>query len=93
MKVKVRAFATLRDLIGDQLVLELPEGSTVGSLLDELVRQLGKGLEEAILDERGKPAKFVKIMVNGRDIDFLSGLDTVLRDGDEVSLFPPVGGG
>ncbi|RLI08069.1 molybdopterin synthase sulfur carrier subunit, partial [Candidatus Bathyarchaeota archaeon] len=39
------------------------------------------------------PADVVKIMVNGSDIDVLSGLDTVLEDGDEIFLFPPVGGG
>jgi len=93
MKVRVRAFATLHDLIGGSMVLELPEGSTIRSLLDELVKRFGKAFREAVLNEDGKPIKFVKILVNGRDIDFLSGLDTVLRDGDEVFLFPPVGGG
>ncbi len=32
-------------------------------------------------------------LVNGRDVRFLGGLDMVLRDGDEVSIFPPVAGG
>jgi len=93
MKVKVRAFAALHDLIGGSVVLELPEGSTVRSLLEELARRFGRAFREAVLDEGGGLAKFVKVLVNGRDIDFLSGLDTALEDGDEVFLFPPVGGG
>jgi len=92
MKVRVRAFATLANLLGQAVELELPEGSTVGSLLSELARMFGRAFTEAVM-EGDRPADFVKIMVNGRDIDFLSGLDTVLEDGDEVFLFPPVGGG
>jgi molybdopterin converting factor small subunit len=35
----------------------------------------------------------MKLLVNGRDIDFLNRLETKLKEGDEVALFPPVGGG
>ena len=94
MKVKVRAFATLSDLMGHgEVVLEVPDGSSVGFLLAELVKRYGRALEEALFDADGHLAEYVKIMVNGRDVDFLSGLDTELRDGDEVFIFPPVGGG
>ena len=33
------------------------------------------------------------MLVNGRNILFLDGLATTLRDGDVVSVFPPVYGG
>jgi molybdopterin converting factor small subunit len=32
-------------------------------------------------------------MVNGRSIEFLNGMDTVLQDGDEFSMLPLVTGG
>jgi molybdopterin converting factor small subunit len=32
-------------------------------------------------------------MVNGRDITFLNGLKTILKDGDEILIIPPVAGG
>ena len=93
MKVRVRAFATLSNLLGGgPLEVELPEGSTVGDLLSELARRLGRAFREAVM-EGGRLAEYVKVFVNGRDIDFLSGLKTVLRDGDEVALIPPAGGG
>ena len=30
--------------------------------------------------------------INGRSIDFLQGLDTVLKEGDVVQIIPPSGG-
>ena len=33
------------------------------------------------------------ILVNGRNIDTLDGLDTQLKDGDSVTLLPPFAGG
>jgi molybdopterin converting factor small subunit len=32
-------------------------------------------------------------MVNGRDMAFVNGMETVLKDGDEIFIFPPVAGG
>jgi len=37
--------------------------------------------------------KGVIILVNGKNIEHLEKLDTKLKDGDVVSIFPPVGGG
>ena len=35
----------------------------------------------------------VRMMVNGRDIEFLGGMGTVLHDGDQVLILPMVAGG
>lgn len=94
MNVRVRAYATIRDAIGAGVVnVTLQEGADVKRLLDELVMLYGKAFSERVLGERGGLLPYVKLLVNGRDIDFLKGLRTALKDGDEVALFPPVGGG
>ncbi len=94
MKVRVRAFATLTGLLGGgEVELELPEGCTVREALEALVSRCGQALAQALFGQEGRLAPGVKVMLNGRDIDFLSGLETRLSNGDEVFLFPPVGGG
>jgi molybdopterin synthase sulfur carrier subunit len=42
--------------------------------------------------ETAEPAR-TYILKNGRNIHFLSGLDTQLDDGNLIALFPPVAGG
>ena len=39
-----------------------------------------------------EPSKKV-LIVNGREITYLDGLETRLRDGDVVAFIPPVAGG
>jgi len=93
LRVKVKAYATLRDVIGASVEVRLNEGASVRDLLNELSRSCGKSFLERVLDESGGLLPYVKLLVNGRDVDFLNKLETRLKDGDEASLFPPVGGG
>ena len=52
-----------------------------------------RGVKERLCDESGELRRFINIYVNGEDIRFLSGLETPLKDGDEVSIVPAVAGG
>lgn len=72
-----------------RVVIELPMGARVRDLIDVVDRELLPGFKKMILDDEGKDVRHpAEIAVNGRRIDFLDGLDTVLRDGDRV-LFSP----
>jgi len=39
------------------------------------------------------PSPCVSILQNGRNIQFVDGLESELADGDVVAIFPPVAGG
>jgi MoaD family protein len=50
-------------------------------------------LEEGSSRDAIKVKAYVKIIVNGRGIEALDGLDTVVGEDDALVIFPPVGGG
>jgi sulfur-carrier protein len=91
MKVTVRAFAQLRDLLAKETDVEVAPGESVRGLIAVLARSC-PGLEDALC-ERGELKSLYTIMKNGRNLAFLDGMETVLDAGDVLSIFPPAGGG
>ncbi len=90
MAVKVRIPTPLQRLTQGQ---EEVEGVT-GKIID-LVNDLEKkfpGIGERI-SENGKIRRFVNIYVYDEDIRFLNAEDTVVKEGDEVSIVPAIAGG
>jgi MoaE-MoaD fusion protein len=79
--VRVRAFALLREVLGAaELAVSLPAGADVAALL----AQLGRDYPDAGLAER----RFTTAVNRS-----YAPPDTILADGDEVALIPPVSGG
>ena len=46
-----------------------------------------------LCDDKGNLRRFVNFYVNSEDIRFLDGANTILNDGDEVSIIPAIAGG
>jgi molybdopterin synthase sulfur carrier subunit len=65
---------------------------TVAELLDELEGEYS-ALRGLVRNEGGEVHHHVNIYVNSEAIDALSGLDTPLKDGDEVAIIPALAGG
>jgi len=94
VKVKVKLFASFRELIGTGIViLNKPRELTVLDVIREISRQFNPNFEKEILKNSKELKPYVKILVNGRSIEFLNGLSTKLKNEDTVAIFPPVGGG
>jgi MoaD family protein len=77
--VKVRLFAALRELAGSSRLEE--EGRTAGEVVDALATRYGERFE--------KIAAVGSLVVNGERATRA----TVLADGDELAVLPPVSGG
>jgi len=94
--LKVKLFAAFREMAGgrNEVNVKLPKEATIIELIEELSKILGEGVKEALLDSKtGDVKPLNKILVNGRNVELLQKLSTLLKDGDVVALFPPVGGG
>lgn len=90
--ITVKSFATLREVMDTQIRMDLPRGATIRSLLTELTGRY-EGLNDQVFAAPGTLRDFVNILKNGRNVEFLSKLDTPLDDGDLIALFPPAAGG
>ena len=95
IRVTARTILHLATLLGTREVeLELPDESAVEDVLARLADLMGEPAVPALLNaEDGRPQRHLRIMLNGRDIGFVGGLATAVRDGDEVLVLPPAGGG
>lgn len=95
MKVSVRLFTVLRELAGKgEETLEFnAEPVTVRGVLEELVKQHGKAFKDYLYDEERNVREHLQLLVNGKSVDLLDNLNTQLKEGDQVAIVPPVGGG
>ncbi|MFX1253455.1 MAG: ubiquitin-like small modifier protein 1 [Promethearchaeota archaeon] len=92
INVTVKFFATFREIIKEGTIeIELEEDTDASQLLQVLCSLYD--LRDQLFDEKNSLRKWIKILINGRNIDFLEGLKTKLNSGDEIAVFPPVAGG
>jgi molybdopterin synthase sulfur carrier subunit len=68
------------------------QAATVGECLKELTAAFPE-LQARLCEEDGTVRRFINIYVRGEDIRFGAGLETALRDGDDVSIVPAASGG
>ena len=83
MKVRVRYFASLRELLGSGETVDAATGTSVGALRDQLI---------------ARSAAYAKALARGRAVrsaldQTMCDEATLLHDGAELAFFPPVTGG
>lgn len=88
--MKVKVYTTLREAIGRREI-EVHGAKTIRELINTIVEQYGERAKNELIDENGEINGM--ILVNGRNILHLQGLDTQLKDDDVIHIFPPAGGG
>jgi hypothetical protein len=67
-------------------------GDTVRAVLADLDREC-PGTLERLVDAEGTMLRYVNVYLNEEDIRTLAGLDTVVRERDELWILPAVAGG
>lgn len=90
MAITVRIPTPLRTLTAGKEAVQV-EGKSVRDLIDSL-ETAHPGMKDRLMDEKGV-RRFVNLYVGDEDIRFLDGLETELKDGEEVSIVPAIAGG
>ena len=83
MKVQVRYFASLREALGPQETVEVPAGTSLGALREQLIASSPRHAE-ALARSRALRGALNQVMVDD---------SAAVPEGAEVAFFPPVTGG
>ena len=81
----------LRTLSGGESAVNV-RAQDLRRAIDEL-DSLHPGFKARLLDEEGQPRQFVNLFLNDNDIRMGEGLDSPVKDGDEIAIVPAVAGG
>lgn len=94
MAITVKFVGAFRHFSGaSELILERKGCISIGEMVNELVMELPM-LKKSLFDQQLEDLRLnALILVNGREIGVLNGLETKLYDGDQVALVPVMHGG
>ena len=94
MKLRVQYMGQLRTAAGrSEEEIELPESTSLTTLLSKLASRLGDGAAPHLVTAAGHAQGGLLIVVNGSAIAAPHAAATLLRPGDIVTLLPPIAGG
>ena len=90
MAIEVRIPTILRTYTDGAKKVEAT-GSTLAEVLTDLDAR-HPGIRERLVDDKGL-RRFVNVYLNDEDVRFLGGLDSAVKDGDDLTVLPAVAGG
>lgn len=90
-RVEARFHGSLQKVFQEKAQVELSGTRSIRGLFDVLCSSPERRRE--LFDDHGRIRSDLTILRNGRNIEFLSSLDTELDDGDKIAIFLPVFGG
>ena len=91
--ITINFFTTLRIFLKTEQVKVQTTQVNMKELLQKCEEQISKRFLHKLLDPAGKIMPGTMILINGQNVLHLNGLNTVVKGGDVVALFPPGGGG
>ena len=67
--------------------------NTLQDAFTKISETMGDDFKRRVLNDDGTPRSLINIYINGKNAKFSSGLNTELKDGDEINILPAVAGG
>jgi len=92
MRVHLEVSFSFKRELPPELALELPDNAAVSDALQALADRF-PGVRPRLFRPDGAVRRHINALVNGGNVAAKKGFETVLRDGDRLTLLPPVGGG
>jgi len=92
IRVSFRTFGPPASIMGTNHAEMTLSGNTVKEFLNELELK-HNGIRKILRPSGDQLSDLIYILVNGTNIHSLNGLDTILNDGDIISLLPVTAGG
>ena len=91
--LKIRFFSLIRMELGISEVEVDPVNDKLLDSLQQAESQIGKRFLKKLINKDKQVKKGTIILLNGRNIVHLDGLNSEVKAGDEIAIFPPGGGG
>ena len=91
--ITIKFFSLLRLLIKQSELIIDEDNIKLIDLLKYSQTEIPVRFIHKLIDEEEALITGTIILVNGKNVHHLDKLDTLIKDGDLVSLFPPGGGG
>jgi len=88
--VEIKFLARFRDIAGKKSV-NIEHNGNIGELIDILTEKYGNEFKDALFDKNRELRDYIKILINGKDAG--SGLESEVKDGDEIVIFQTIAGG
>jgi len=94
VKVKVKLLGVFRGFSSKSEMHLKPEQATVRSVVQAIAKSLSNEAKGLLIDaELNDPRPNALILLNGKEINVLNGLETEVQEGDEITLIPVSHGG
>ena len=93
--VEVKFLGVFRQFSGrNRVLVKLEKHASVGKAIEKLIEAFSSEFKRTLVDpELEDPRPNALIVVNGKEISILHGLETKVEDGDEIVLVPVSHGG
>jgi molybdopterin converting factor small subunit len=95
VEVSVKLLGTLKEFSGGKtLCLSFEKEPRIGDVIQRLVSDLGPAFEKVFPDSGNRTTLYhALILVKGFEMGVLQGIETLVRDGDEIVFLPVSHGG
>jgi molybdopterin synthase sulfur carrier subunit len=90
--IEVKFLTRFIDITGERSI-QIEDVANINELLEYLYQRYDATIKDVLFDNNGDLRDYLKVMLNGEDIRNIDGLNTTLKNGDQVAMFQTIAGG